>query len=225
METQIKIPHTEYPKIAKKRKAGKTLKFIAEPYGATRERVRQILENHFPEITAKTAGLARKNIRDRKREKETKLCACGCGTVIPKWKKRDGHWYPSPYWYPARQYFSGHQGRNRVPYKRTPETIAKYRAARKRDWAAGKYDNKILKKTIIMRRKLWKVLREHPEGLTTKEIIEMTGIKRSALLYWIRYQKYIKLDAHRGEGLGRPYIIKLAKEPSVNVEDEMCLRI
>lgn len=222
METQIKVPHTEYPKIARKRKTGKTLRFIAKPYNVTRERIRQILRDHFPEITAEVAGETRKNIRDRKREKETKLCACGCGTVIPKWKKRDGHWYPCSYWYPTRQYFPGHQGRNRVPYKRTPETIAKYKAARKRDWAAGKYDNKILKKTIIMRRKLWKILKEHPDGLTIKEIIEKTKIKKSTLVRWIRVQQYMKLDTHRDKGHGRPYIIKLAKEPSVNVEDEIC---
>lgn len=222
METQIKVPHTEYPKIAKKRKGGKTLKFIAKPYNVTRERIRQILRDHFPEITAEVAGRARTEIRDRERGKETKLCACGCGTIIPKWKKRDGHWYPHPYWYPTRQYFPGHQGRNRIPYKRTPETIAKYKAARERDWAAGKYDNKILKKTIIMRRKLWKILREHPEGMMTTDIIRITGINRSTLNRWIRIQQYIKLDVHRTEKPGRPYFVKLAKEPAVNLEDEMC---
>ena len=50
----------------------------------------------------------------------------------------------------------------------------------------------------------------------------MTGIKETTLSRWIKTQQYIKLDAHRGKGIGRPYIIKLAKEPSVNLEDEMC---
>ena len=71
-----------------------------------------------------------------------------------------------------------------------------------------------------MRRKLWKILKEHPDGLTIKEIIEKTKIKKSTLVRWIRVQQYMKLDACRGKGHGRPYIIKLAKEPSVNVEDE-----
>ena len=222
METQIKVPHTEYPKIARKRKAGKTLRFIAKPYNVTRERIRQILRDHFPEITAEVAGETRKKIRDQEREKETKLCACGCGTVIPKWKKREGKWYPYSYWYPTRQYFPEHQGRNRVPYKRTPETIAKYRAARERDWAAGKYDNKIRKDTIEIRRKLWKILREHPEGITTTDITKATGINSVTVTRWIRKQQYMKFNILQKGKRGRPYIISLAKEPSVNVEDEIC---
>jgi hypothetical protein len=215
VETQIKIPHTEYLKIAKKRKAGKTLESIAEPYGATRERIRQILKNHFPEITAKVAGQARKRVLEQKREKETRPCACGCGIMIPIWKKSKWSWQP------YRRYVLGHQGRNRIPYKRTPESLAKSSMTKKRDWAAGKYDNRILRKTIIMRRKLWKVLREHPEGLTTAKIITTTGINHGTLLYWIKYQQYMKFDARRLEGIpGRPYIIKLAKEPPVNLENK-----
>jgi len=213
---QIKVSHTEYRKIAKRRKKGETLKSIAKSYSVTRERIRQILRDHFPEITAKVAGEIRKKTFDQEQENQTQLCACGCKTVIPKWKKYKRGWSPAP------RYTSGHQGRNRVPYERTTETIAKYKVAKKRDWAAGKYDNKILKKTIIMRQKLWKVLREYPEGLTVKRIIEITGIKKTTLLYWIKVQQYIKLDAHRGKGPGYPYIIKLAKESPVNLEDEMC---
>ena len=222
LETQIKVPHTEYPKIAKKRKAGKTLKFIAKPYDVTRERIRQILRDHFPEITAEAAGRVRKKARDQKREKETKLCACGCGIVIPKWKKREGHWYPSPYWYPTRQYFPGHQGRNRVPYERTSTNRAKISVATKRSWKAGKYDNKIRKDTIEIRRKLWKILREHPEGITTTNITKITGINQSTLWRWIRKQQYMKFNIHQRGNQGRPYIISLAKEPAVNLEDEMC---
>jgi len=218
METQMKVPHTEYPKIARKRKAGKTLRFIAKPYNVTRERIRQILRDHFPEITAEVAGQAKKKIFNRERGKETKLCACGCGTVIPKWKKYEG----KGYWYPTPQYFPGHQGRNRVPYERTPETIAKYRAARKRDWAAGKYNDKIRKDTIEIRRKLWKILREHPEGMTTPNIIKATGINQSTLWRWIKIQQYIKFNILQKGNRGRPYIISLAKESSVNLEDEMC---
>jgi len=216
MEIQIKIPHTEYRKIAKRRIAGETLVSIAKSYNVTRERIRQILKDQFPEITAGVAGRARRKILDREREKQTQLCACGCKTVIPVWKRYKRTWYR------ARYYVSGHQGRNRVPYKRTPETIAKYKATKVKHWAEGRYDNKILKKTIIMRRKLWKVLKGHPEGLTVKEIVEMTGIKKATLIYWIKTQQYMKFDAHRGKGPGHPYIIKLAKEPPVNLEDEMC---
>lgn len=216
MNTQIKIQHTEYRKIATKRRQGETLDSIAKTYNVTRERIRQILRDHFPEITAVTAGGTRKKIFDQKREKETKLCACGCGTTISAWTGEGQGWRP------ARNYVSGHQGRNRVPYKRTPESLAKSSFAKKRDWAAGKYDNKIRKDTIIMRHKLWKILRRYPEGLTIKKIVEMTGIKKTTLSRWIKVQQYIKLDAHRGEGQGHPYIIKLDKEPPINLEDEMC---
>lgn len=216
MEIQIKVPHTEYRKIAKRRKKGETLKSIAKSYSVTRERIRQILRDHFPEITAKVAGEIRKKTFDQEREKQTQLCACGCKTTIPKWKKYEQGWSPAPH------YTSGHQGRNRVPYKRTPESLAKSSVAKKKHWAAGKYDNKIRRDTIIMRHKLWNILREHPEGLTTKRIIEITGIKKTTLLRWIKVQQYIKLDAHRGKGPGHPYTIKLGKESPVNLEDEMC---
>lgn len=216
IETQIKVPHTEYREIAKRRKVGETLESIAESYNATRERIRQILRDHFPEITAKIAMQARRRIFDQKRETQIQFCACGCKTPIPKWKRDKYGWRLAP------RYISGHQGRNRVPYKRTPESLAKSSITKKRDWAAGKYDNKISKKTIIMRHKLWNVLREHPEGLTTKEIIEMTGVKKTTLSRWIKIQQYIKLDVHRGKGQGHPYTIKLARELPVNLEDEMC---
>jgi len=221
METQIKIPHTEYRKIAKRRIAGETLVSIAKSYNATRERIRQILKDQFPEITAEVAGRARRKILDREREKQTQLCACGCEMIIPIWRKRTGK-NETQYWGPAAHYVSGHQGRNRVPYKRTSIDRARISETAKRNWVAGKYNNKILKKTIIMRRKLWKILKEHPEGLTVKEIMEITGIKKTTLIYWIKTQQYMKFDAHRGKGPGRPYIIKLAKEPPVNLEDEMC---
>jgi len=141
--------------------------------------------------------------------------------IIPIWRKRTGK-NETQYWGPAAHYVSGHQGRNRVPYKRTSIDRARISETAKRNWVAGKYNNKILKKTIIMRRKLWKILKEHPEGLTVKEIMEITGIKKTTLIYWIKTQQYMKFDAHRGKGPGRPYIIKLAKEPPVNLEDEMC---
>jgi len=219
METQIKIPHTEYPEIAKERRAGKTLESIAEPYGITRERIRQILKEHFPEITAKVAGRTRKKILNREREKETRFCTCGCGTKIPVWRKVN---YKNGRWAPAPRYVSGHQGRNRVPYERTPIDRARISVAAKRNWAAGKYDNKILKKTIIMRRKLWKILKEHPEGITTTDIIKATEISRSTLNRWIRTQQYMRFNIRRQGKRGQPYIISLAKEPSVNLENEMC---
>ena len=218
METQIKVPHTEYLKISIRRGKGETLESIAKPYGVTRERIRQILEEHFPGITAKVAGRARKNIFDREREKQTRPCACGCGTAIPVWKRDRG------YWSPARRYVPGHAYLNCVSYERTPESRARTSEVQKRHWAAGKYDNKILKKTIIMRRKLWKILREHPEGMTTTDIIKATGINRSTLNRWIKLQQYIKLDAHRTKRPGRPYIVKLAKESPVNLEDERVSR-
>jgi len=216
METQIKVPHTDYLEISIRRRKGETLKSIAESYNVTRERIRQILRDHFPGITAEGAGKARKNIFDQEREKQTQLCACGCRTTIPVWRKDKWGWSP------ARRYVSGHQGRNRVPYERTPKSRARTSATKKKDWREGKYDNKIRKDTTEIRRKLWKILREHPEGIITTDIVKMTGIKRSTLNRWIKVQQYIKLDAHRTVGPGRPYIVKLAKELPLNLEDEMC---
>lgn len=215
-ETQIKVPHTKYREIAKRRKAGETLKSIAGSYNVTRERIRQILRDHFPEITATIAGRTRREIFDRERKKQTQFCACGCKTTIPKWKRNKWGWSPAP------RYASGHQGRNRVPYKRTPIDRVRISVAQKKNWATGKYDNKIRKDTIITRQKLWKVLKEHPEGLTVREIIKITGIKVTTLLRWIKIQQYIKLDVYRSGGQGHPYIIKLAKELPVNLEDEIC---
>jgi len=95
-----KIPTCEYPQIAEYRSEGQTFQTIADHYGVTKERIRQILEEHFPEITTKQIRHLRKQAFDEQREGETVPCRCGCGALVPKWKKyKDGAWRgrASPY--------------------------------------------------------------------------------------------------------------------------------
>ncbi len=52
-------------KIAEMRSQGKTLDEIADRFGITRERVRQVLTKHYPEYNGTHIGMSRKEARDK----------------------------------------------------------------------------------------------------------------------------------------------------------------
>jgi len=120
MRSNQKIPASEYARIEKYRLAGEALQTIANRYGVSRERIRQIIKEHFPEIKAKQIVCLRQQATDKQREGETVLCECGCGTLIPKWRRGSrGEWVRAAYYLPDHVYHHVHERSYEIAEKLT----------------------------------------------------------------------------------------------------------
>jgi len=115
-----KIPACEYARIAEYRLAGETLQTIANRYGVTREWIRRIIEERFPEIKAKRIMRLRRQGSDKQREGEKVHCECGCGTLIPKWRRnKDGYLVRAACHRPDHLYHHQHEISHEIARKLT----------------------------------------------------------------------------------------------------------